>query len=327
LYNHSDLLDSVMKDGSRGLLYSLASPKQTSGPASADVVQLKQLVSQLANQVDSLNTNQRQSHSIIVQSSQPTSLLGVPLWKAAGFIGVAGTIYMKVYGYEFRDLVYVSKKHFDTATAALKDQYDQLEIAVSQVKGELLVRMGMVEKKLDDTRESIHLKITSEVHKVDQRISGLTKGVSQVDARMAQAGLRIDAMAQDMSEVRDGLRNLSAELDARLDPVRREIVEFQEQSSRSQKALSQEMGTMQSKIDDLSRSTTALHFGLERQSKGITLLVEYASRSSASSPDLVDALQTYTKEESNDNKPKAMNPPRTPRRPSEGLAGVKFVTA
>ncbi len=143
------------------------------------------------------------------------------------------------------------------------------------------------------------------------------------------------------------------QLDARLEPVRRDILEFQEQSTQSQKALSQDMGSMHIKIEDLSRATTALHSGLDRQSKGINLLVEYASRSSSTTPDLVDALQSYTREETNDNRSvKSMvcyrpsherkhciltvlsllrvtqNPPsRLPRRPSEGLAGVKFVTA
>jgi hypothetical protein len=58
--------------------------------------------------------------------SQPSTLFGVPLWKMVGLAGTASAIYMKVHGYEFRDLVYVSKKHFDTATTAIKQQYEQV---------------------------------------------------------------------------------------------------------------------------------------------------------------------------------------------------------
>jgi len=312
--NRGDLLEAMFRDGSRGLMQGI-SPAQSSN---GDMNQLKGIVSSLASQVDNLASTQRQSHSIIVQSSQPSSVLGVPLWKLVGLVGTAGTIYMKVSGYELKDIVYVSKKHFDTATAALKDQYDQLEIAVAHVKGELLQRMGVVEKKMDETRDSIHLKIDSEMGKVDQRIGSLSKGVGQLDSRMAHAGLRLDSMAHDMASVKLGLNNITSELDARLAPMHRDIEEYHNASTQSHQVLSQEMGSMQTKID--------------RQSRGIELLVDFAARSAVSSPDLVDALETYKREESNTDgnrikHTRVQSAHMLTRKPSEGLARVKFVTA
>jgi hypothetical protein len=324
LYNHSDMLDFMVRDGSRGLAQGFTAS------GSSDVTQLTKLVSNLSSQVDMMAAHQRQSRDIIVSTSQPSSVLGVPLWKIVGLVGTAGTIYMKMSGYEMRDVVYVSKKHFDSATAALKDQYDQLELVMAHLKGDLMARVGLVDQKLDETRESISLQLQSEVGKVDERVTSLANGVSKVDARLAKTGVQVDYMMQEMILVKQGLQNIAMELDSRLLPMHQNIEEFQEQSSRAQAALCQEMGTMQGKMDEISRSTASLHAGLNHQSKGIGLLVEFASRSeasSSSSPSLVDALQLYSKEDEEVNaKPvvRTKSASRLVRKSMEGLAGVKL---
>lgn len=314
----------MMKDGTRGLIHSLSAPpkQHTAGP---EMTQLNQLMGNLSSQVDQLASSQRQSHSIIVTTSQPTSIFGYPLWKVAGLAGVAGYAYFYISGYELRDLVYVSKKHFDVATAALKDQYDQLEIAVAHVKGELLNRIGLVDQKLDDMSEAIHGTVRMEIGKVDERMAGLARGVSQMDARLAATGLRIDGIASDMAAVKQGLQTISSELDARLQPIHANMDRYHEEAARAQSALCLEMGTMQVKIDELSRATGSLYSGLDRQSRGISLLVEFARRSSTASPDLAEAFQSYATQDTAAaaDVPPAKAPARMARKPSQGLAVAK----
>jgi archaellum component FlaC len=289
LYNHSDLFDAMMQDGARGVVHSLSTPASRGG--SADVAQLTNVVQSLSNQVDMLARHQQNSHSVIVQSSQPSALFGVPLWKIVGLAGTAGTIYMKMAGYEMRDLVYVSKKHFDTATAAIQEQYEQLEVNVEGVRSSLLARLGLVEGKVDATRDSINAKIDAEMAGVSGRMDDLSGNISQMDGRLQETGSRIDGIGRDVNSLRTDLAGIHSELGV-LSPMQKDMEEFKEQSSRAQAVLSQEMGSIHCKIDQLSRTTATLHHGLEKQSQGIGLLCRFASQSS-NSPELKGMFEEY----------------------------------
>jgi chaperonin cofactor prefoldin len=311
--------------------YGLKSPQSLSlGAPSTEIVQIRGMMQSLTTQVEHLANTQRHSHAVIVSNNQPTTVLGVPLWKVVGLAGVTGAIYMKVYGYEMRDLVYVSKKHFDSATAALKQQYEQLEQAVELVKVDLLQRIGLVETKVTDARDSINAKIDLEVGKIDRNITDLSAGLEQVDQKMDSTALRIDGIAIDVTDVKNAIGNISSELDTRFAPVYKEVGLFKEETSRSHEALSSEINNIHSKVDDLARTTQNLFFGLEKQSKGIGLLCDFVYQSQSNpttTPSLIEELQEYARSTSNQGLTRTQSASRLKKKSMEGLAGMKATAA
>lgn len=317
--------DSLFGDLTSTLGFKSSQPLSLGAP-STEIVQLRGMMQSLTTQVEHLANTQRHSHAVIVSSSQPTTVLGVPLWKVVGLAGVTGAIYMKVYGYEMRDLVYVSKKHFDSATAVLKQQYEQLEQAVELVKVDLLQRIGLVETKVTDARDSINAKIDLEVGKIDRNMTDLSAGLEQVDQKMNSTALRIDNIALDVTDVKNAIGNFSSELDTRFAPVYKEVGLFKEETSRSHEALSSEINNIHSKVDDLTRTTQSLFFGLEKQSKGIGLLCDFVYQSQSNpnaAPSLIEDLQEYAKSTSNQGITRTQSASRLKKKSAEGLAGVR----
>jgi uncharacterized membrane protein len=90
-----------------------------------------------------------------------------------------------------------------------------------------------------------------------------------------------------------------AQLDSRFAPVYKEVATFKQETSRSHEALSSEITNIHSKVDDLTRTTQSLFFGLEKQSKGIGLLCDFVCQSqntnAGTAPTLMEDLQEYAK--------------------------------
>jgi len=334
LYNNSDIVEGFMKDGTRGLVHSLTGPRANPS-SSQDVRQLQNVVSTLTAQIDALSTNQRQSHQIIVSSSQPSTILGVPTWKVVGVVGAAGLIYFKVRGYEIRDLVYVSKKHFNTVAEALKKQYESLDETVKAVKSDLMKRIGLVETKVDDAQKSIELKIDTEIGKVSGQIDGVSASVSEIDPSLLETSKDIKSVGADVVHVKTELTRVADGIDKRLEQMHHEVEEFKDSSYAGHNEMKREMGKIDTKIDGLSRSTHAtlnsLQVGLDRQSKGINLLCEFVRNTQEPHEQQVDAsrkwldeIDSFTREFKSAS---ATSDNSKMMRRASGLTGFKSITA
>eukprot|EP00301_Raphidiophrys_heterophryoidea_P022385 c6555_g1_i1.p1 GENE.c6555_g1_i1~~c6555_g1_i1.p1 ORF type:complete len:353 (-),score=103.17 c6555_g1_i1:231-1289(-) len=332
LYNNSDIVEGFMKDGTKGLLHSLTAPR--ANPSNAqDVRQLQNMVTTLTSQMDSMASNQRTSHQIIVASSQPSTILGFQTWKVIGVVGTAGIIYFKVKGYELRDLVYVSKRHFNTVADALKKQYENLDETVKAVKTELLKRIGMVESRVDEAQKSIENKIDSEVGRLSGQIDGVSASVSKLDVSLSDTSKDIKIVGTDVLQVKSDLQRVADGIDQRLDRMHLEVEDFKDTTTTGHNEMKREMGKIDHKIDGLSRSTHAtlnsLQVGLDRQSKGINLLCEFVRQTQQpqdtadSNRKWLDELDSFTREyKTGDN---SSNGPM--KRRTSGLTGLKTISA
>jgi len=198
---------------------------------------------------------------------------------------------------------------------------------VELVKADLLLRIGVVEDKVEEARDSINAKIDTEVGKVDRRIADVNTGLEQVDLKISSTAVRIDGIAIDVADVKSAIGNLSTDLDSRFAPVYKEVSTFKLETSRSREALSSEINNIHSKVDDLTRTTQSLFFGLEKQSKGIGLLCDFVCQSQNSAtgtaPTLMEELQEYAKSTSAQPLTRTQSNSRLKKKSMEGLAGVK----
>eukprot|EP00301_Raphidiophrys_heterophryoidea_P006690 c12673_g1_i1.p1 GENE.c12673_g1_i1~~c12673_g1_i1.p1 ORF type:complete len:351 (-),score=102.02 c12673_g1_i1:214-1266(-) len=333
MYNNSDVLNEVMKDGTRGLIHSLTGPRANPTP-SREMRELQGMVTSLSSQLNSISANQRNSHQIILDSSQPSTLFGIATWKLAGLAGTVGYIAFKVHGCELRDLVYVSKRHFNTVAEALKKQYENLDETVRVAKTEMLKRIGLVESKVDEAQKSIELKIDSEVGKLSGQIDEVSTSVSQLDASLVQTSNDIKNIGSDVGLVKSELGRVADGIDQRLERMHIEVEEFKDSAILNQNEMKHQMGKIESKIESMSRASSAtlnsLQVSLEHQTRGISLLCEFvrnqmpssSAAGSSGSSSWMDELTTFTSEFRNDSQK-----PTLPRKRHSGLAGLKAIAA
>ena len=97
-------------------------------------------------------------------------------------ISVGGVCIAVLYGFgfSFNDFMYVTKKALNVAVAALEQGIEHLGVAVENVKRELSYKMGLIEEKVDETRESLEAKIASEVGDVKRELSTVGEDVKSV---------------------------------------------------------------------------------------------------------------------------------------------------
>jgi len=341
LYNNSDIVEEFMKDGTRGMIHSLTGPRANPTPAK-DMRQLQSMVTSLSAQIDALAASQRTSQQIIVATSQPSTILGIPTWKLVGLVGTAGVIYFKIKGYELRDLVYVSKRHFTNVAEALKKQYEALDQTVRAAREDLMRRIGLVETKVDQAQKSIELKIDTELGKVSGQIEEVSFTVSKLDASLFETNAGIKNVGADVMHVKSELNRVADGIDRRLERMHVEVEDFKDASSQGQREMKHEMGKIDSKLDGLSRSTHAtlnsLQVGLDRQSRGIGLLCEFvrntAQPTNAPSVDgsrrWLDELNMFTRETRSLSSSSSDSPTQQPqlmKKRSSGLIGLKAIAA
>lgn len=230
-------------------------------------------VSRLSEQMDMMARNQRHANTVLIQSSQPSAFLGVPMWQLIGAAGTMGVVYFKVKGYNLNDLVYVSKQHFNSITDILKEQIGLLETTMGDVKQELLERIGLVEAKVDSAKESIEARIAAEM--------------SKVDGNMDKFGLELGAVKTDVAESRNATRAIASDVTS----VKSDMGHFKDHLSK----MSSAVGLHTTKLDDLS---LALAENLGKQSRGIDLLCKYvvtqgSSTDSSTQSQILEELREF----------------------------------
>eukprot|EP00298_Acanthocystis_sp_HF-20_P025829 c3817_g1_i1.p1 GENE.c3817_g1_i1~~c3817_g1_i1.p1 ORF type:complete len:350 (-),score=135.33 c3817_g1_i1:43-1092(-) len=295
-YNNRDLLDEVLGDRVRGLQHSLLPSRGVSSDA-ASIAALEGLSREIAE----LKQAQRAGHHSLIISSQPTTILGVPMWKAVGLVGTLGFIYFKVKGYEMRDLVYVSQKHFTTVAESLRQQFDVMQTVLGAVKADLMERVHVVETKLVETREAIEALIGFRIGKVEERVDGLSTELTNTNAQISENTIRLGQISGDLVDVKSNISAVGVELDGRISQVQTKVGELRESTNENFERMNEETHNLDLKIERLSDQTSSqlvsIQSGIEESQKGISLLVEFVSAQSKEvsgvDSEMTNNLQNY----------------------------------
>lgn len=211
VYSNPDLLD-VFLDASGG---SALTPTSTANP------ELEAMMGELTTQVGSLAAGQQASQRILVQSAAPPSILGVDSWKVYGTLGVLGSIYCKLNGWELRDLVYVSKGQYKKGQAVLAQKFKEVETLMSAVKDDVLVQLGLVEDKVDEARTAIEAKleqklqlVAEEQAQVSKDLEGLRTEAQKGNTNIESMTLEIAGVAGHVIDVHDQLTKLGGKVES-----------------------------------------------------------------------------------------------------------------
>jgi len=259
------------------------------------------MVSRLSRQVEVLNADQRKSQQIVIHNSQPSSILGVPTWKVVGVAATVGVICWKVQGYEMRDLVYMSKRHFTDAAATIKGQLEMLDGVVTQAKQSLLESIGLVDAKVEEARVSIESKLDTDLARVDESLMRAQSDLSVVSACASESRSLVHSLSSAVCSVKNQLWAIGSEVDVRLSHVQSKMSELCHAHTSSSTAVRKELDLLDEKLDGLTRSAEdsviAIQQGLNQQSRGLSLLCEYAVQSSEARPNLLRDLSDFAKAE------------------------------
>jgi len=292
LYNNRDLLDEIMQNGVKGAINYYTSPSKSLSNGNLEAF------NSLRNEIAELKQAQRSGHNALIIAHQPSTVLGFPMWKAVGLVGTVGFIYFKVKGYEMRDLVHVSKKHFTTVTESLRQQFDVMQQVLGAVKTDLIERVHVVETKLVETREAIEALIGFRFGNVEKKVDDLSSELNNTNAQLTVNTMRLDQISGDLVDVKSNISAVGAELDGRISEVQSKVGELRESSNDNFQKISFETNNLDRKIERFSDQTTSqiisIQSGLEESQKGISLLCQYvSSQSPESSATSVSNLQSY----------------------------------
>eukprot|EP00298_Acanthocystis_sp_HF-20_P002913 c13297_g1_i2.p1 GENE.c13297_g1_i2~~c13297_g1_i2.p1 ORF type:complete len:368 (-),score=157.77 c13297_g1_i2:115-1218(-) len=309
LYNNPDAIEGITSGSTfspSSILHYLTAPSsKSSSKDSSSVTNKAQLeaMDSLKRELSDLKHMQRSGYNTLVYATQPTTFLGFPIWKIFAITFAVGSIYWKVKGYEIKDLVYVSKKHFNTVTENLRLQFDVLKEVMDSVKADLMERVQILETKLVDAREAIEAKIGYEMTKVDGKIEGVSSELVKVNGQLSQSGIQISSIATDIGEVKKDISGINSGIDSRLTKVHNEVEDLRAASDENYARMSAKTTNIDNKIEKLSLQTTqhlsALQAGLDQSSKGIKLLCEFVAQSqptvTGTKSDLLESLQEYAR--------------------------------
>merc|ERR1712232_599920 len=97
-------------------------------------------------------------------------------------VTVGGIVVIILYfkGYSWADFMYITKHTFSKAIETLEYGVEELGQALETAKRELSYKMGLVDEKLDHTKESLENKITEEVGDVKRELEGVADDVRAV---------------------------------------------------------------------------------------------------------------------------------------------------
>lgn len=164
-----------------GLASLIGNVRSISGPiggsGNAEVVAL---IKPLSDQVLSLTNEVSRMR---MQQSYPPYYTKGTSWLSMISVGGVCVAVLYGFGFSFSDFMYVTKKALSVAVATLEQGIENVGIALEAVKRELSYKMGLIEEKVDDTRESLEAKIASEVGDVKRELSVVGEDVKGVAKR------------------------------------------------------------------------------------------------------------------------------------------------
>jgi hypothetical protein len=188
---HGDSIQLWFQEMGRSTVHFLSRPLQD--PSSPFSLDHPRALTDLSSKLDQLRHDLRsdlRSSSLSLVSLVPGKVVLVTL------AGVAGVAYWS--GYSVWDALYVTRRQFRTATDALKEGLHGLVTALAKVRGELLDKIGAVEKNLDTARDELTAHITSE--------AGLVRGqVKLVGEDVANLGCKLEGIEGGVEDVRKSL--------------------------------------------------------------------------------------------------------------------------
>jgi predicted nucleic acid-binding Zn-ribbon protein len=297
----------------------------------------------LHDQIGDVVHMQKQQQGFLMQHHQPTSVLGVPVWKLASVAGVATTAYLKVYGYEMRDLVYVSKKHFNSITDSMRVQIESLEEVCGAIKVQLLERIGVVEEKVDDAKRDIEAKIGDESAKLRVEIGDVGGQVSEISGAVANNSEKVDKLAEDVAGARKHLESIHKDVGLSLSHLRNDLDEVQRTTVTGNRVMRGDIQSVHSKVDNLDENTRREFHGfntnMTKVTKGLGLLCEFVfSQANEGKPSqsLLSELQQFssagrvtdsTPEDESSQPPQSRQVASLRKRPSTGLRLVRAISA
>jgi len=298
LYNNRDLLDEVLESGVRGAIHHYTSPSRGLAERSASFAAIDGLSREIA---ELKSSNAHGYHSVIV-TSQPTTVLGLPVWQVVGVVGTIGFIYFKVKGYEARDLVHVSKKHFTTVTDTLKEQFGVVQQALGTAKTELVERVCLVETKLIATREALETLIGFRVAKVETNVDNLSSELSNANSQLSENSTRLGQITGDLVDMKSNVSAVAFELDGRVTKVYSKVGELKEQSNENYEKMTSETNNIDMKLERLSDQTASqllsLQSGIEESQKGISLLCEFVSAQAGGNSTATQNMESFVQTDS-----------------------------
>mmetsp|Transcript_20658 Transcript_20658/g.40551 ORF Transcript_20658/g.40551 Transcript_20658/m.40551 type:complete len:358 (+) Transcript_20658:1798-2871(+) len=129
-------------------------------------------------------------------------------WTTVVTAGGVGVLYLYMKGYSFADFMYVTKKALSVAVEALEEGIENLGMALETAKRELSYKLGLLEDKVDETRESLENKITAEVGDVKRDlevvgndVKGISRAQEQVHGLVQSIETQIDNLENKMEGV------------------------------------------------------------------------------------------------------------------------------
>ncbi|GBG27329.1 Hypothetical Protein FCC1311_035512 [Hondaea fermentalgiana] len=133
-------------------------------------------------------------------------------WTTIATAGGVGVLFLYMKGYSFADFMYVTKKALAVAVEALEEGIENLGVALEAAKRELSYKLGLLEDKVDETRESLEKKITEEVGDVKKDlgvvgndVKGISRAQEQVHGLVQSIETQIDSIESRMEGVGDQL--------------------------------------------------------------------------------------------------------------------------
>jgi hypothetical protein len=196
----------VSRPSDAALQAQMAAQNGGRGAASAVLSAIPSYLQPLADQLNSLSRDvaRMRGDQISLRPSSSTTLFVV-----VGGVGAALALYVS--GSSLTDVVWVTRSHFNSTVTALKDGVRGVAVALAKVRQELAQKIGVVERKVDESRDHLEKRIAAEVGDVrrdlalaHEDVRGVAKGQQEVrsvlttiEGQVSDVGQRVeDAQGQ-----------------------------------------------------------------------------------------------------------------------------------
>jgi len=136
-------------------------------------------------------------------------------------VGTTGVILYISGVHSWADIMYVTKKHFNTTVEALKEGVTGLASALARVRHELLEKVGVVEVKVDEARAALEGKIDG----VRGQVEGVTNSQTLIEGLIRGIEGKIELTQDQVKQANRGIMILCNVI-AESGVTNEELIEF-----------------------------------------------------------------------------------------------------
>eukprot|EP00949_MAST-11_sp_MAST-11-sp1_P004480 g4480.t1 len=196
-----------------GILGALSGNLSNGPPASRDSADTNHGAGRddLARRMDMLSMQVQQlagQKSTVVVSALPSGEAALKGTATAGLATVGIVAYCWYRGIGLADVAYVSKRNFTEAIAGVKATVVQVRRSLGRLREEVLVRFGLLEKKVDNAVERLEGRIDYQVKSVRDDIGAVASSQGELKDMVGDLSTKVSAIEQQTRFSSEGIKFL-----------------------------------------------------------------------------------------------------------------------